>query len=180
LAPTQISKIAVKENTFVVTVINKKKLLKKLHCNFRSANKTLVLYEPSNMGNLGTIIRSMIGFDFTNLVFIGNYVDILDPTVLRSSMGAFFNLGIKSFDNFDVFFEEFSEFTHYSFDIKGEQFLKNCSPQSPFTIIFGNEGAGLPDNVLKKTTPIKIQHSNKIDSLNLAMSVSIALYQLGN
>ena len=47
----------------------------------------------------------------------------------------------------------------------------------PHTLIFGNEATGLSDNFLNIGSPIIIKHSNLIDSLNLSMSVGIALYE---
>jgi len=52
----------------------------------------IVLVEPRNMGNVGTIIRTMLGFGYRNLVMIGPAVDIFDPMVIRSTMGALFKL----------------------------------------------------------------------------------------
>ena len=47
---------------------------------------------------------------------------------------------------------------------------KNCS------LVFGNESSGLDDNFLKYDSII-IEHSKKIDSLNLPSSVAISLYE---
>ena len=48
---------------------------------------------------------------------------------------------------------------------------------SPFALIFGNEGSGLDQSFLKLGTPIIIKHSKNIDSLNLPISVSMAIYE---
>ena len=40
----------------------------------------------------GTIIRSMVGFGFKNLGIVEPSVDIFDPKVVRSTMGAFLRL----------------------------------------------------------------------------------------
>ena len=47
----------------------------------------------------------------------------------------------------------------------------------PHTLMFGNEAHGLEDKFLKYGTPLIIEHSKDIDSLNLSMSVGIALYE---
>ena len=40
----------------------------------------------------------------------------------------------------------------------------------------GNEGSGLPHAFAQLGTPVRIQHSDKIDSLNLAIAASIGMY----
>ena len=45
--------------------------------------------------------------------------------------------------------------------------------KEPFSLIFGNEAAGLPDEELS----VVIKHTDKIDSLNLPMAVGIAVYE---
>ena len=62
--------------------------------------------------------------------------------------------------------------------LKGKTTLQSLKEKTtPHTLIFGNEASGLSDDYLKIGTPILIKHSNNIDSLNLSMSVGIALYE---
>jgi tRNA G18 (ribose-2'-O)-methylase SpoU len=42
--------------------------------------------------------------------------------------------------------------------------------------MFGTEASGLPRECLNIGTPVVIRHNDKIDSLNIANSVSIALF----
>ena len=84
-----IDKISYKENTYVVGVFEK------YECILEANENHVVLVNPSNAGNLGTIIRTMVGFDFRNLAIIKPGVDIFDPTVVRSTMGALFGINFK-------------------------------------------------------------------------------------
>ena len=62
--------------------------------------------------------------------------------------------------------------------LKAKTTLQNLDKKlSPHTLIFGNEASGLDDKFLDIGTPLLISHSNQIDSLNLSMSVGIALYE---
>jgi len=79
-----INKIADKENCFVVGVFKK----------FNGAitnNKHIVLVNPSDAGNMGTIMRTMLGFDMKDLIIIKPCVDVFNPKVVRASMGAIFS-----------------------------------------------------------------------------------------
>ena len=46
-----------------------------------------------------------------------------------------------------------------------------------YSLVFGNEATGLPREFLNIGTPVIINHSDKIDSLNLPIAVSITLYE---
>ena len=59
----------------------------------------LVLVNPSDMGNIGTIARTMIGFGLANLALIRPAADYFDPRGIRASMGAIFHLNIEYFDS---------------------------------------------------------------------------------
>ena len=53
----------------------------------------------------------------------------------------------------------------------------NGPPRTPDCLIFGNEGAGLPPEFSKTGTPVRIEHSGDIDSLNLSIAASIGMYR---
>jgi len=58
VADRAIERIAFKENTYVVGVFDK------YECSLDSEENHLVLVEPRNMGNLGTVIRTMLGVNY--------------------------------------------------------------------------------------------------------------------
>ncbi len=55
--------------------------------------------------------------------------------------------------------------------------LKNVEIKKPFTLMFGNESHGLENFDLKGTTPVFIEQSEDIDSFNLPIASSIAMYK---
>jgi len=166
-----LEKLSGKGNIYIAGVF--KKYTMKINHN----NNQVLLVNPSDMGNLGTIIRVMLGFNYTDLAIIKPCIDIFDPKVIRASMGAIFKMNIVLFENVNEYLQVNTN-AKYPFMLKGQTFLQNLADKkSPHTLIFGNEATGLSDNFLNIGTPIKIDHSNNIDSLNLSMSVGIALYE---
>jgi len=137
----------------------------------------IVLVNPSNMGNLGTIIRAMVGFSFFNLAIIKPAADIYDPKVIRASMGAFFLLKFELFDSFDQYAERYPNRHFYPFMLQAKTTLKEAKKEEPFSLVFGNEATGLDPGFLKLGTPLVIPQSALIDSLNLDNAVSIGLYE---
>lgn len=168
-----INTLSDKENCYVIGVFRKFK-------DDIDINKNhIVLVNPSNMGNLGTIIRSSIGFNIRDLVIISPGVDIYDPKVIRSSMGAIFNIRFTYFDSFDEYFSLNKDIKreYYPFMLKARTNLKDVKINSLYSLIFGNEATGLPDSFLEIGNPLIIKHTSNIDSLNLDNAVSIALYE---
>jgi len=134
----------------------------------------IVLVNPSDMGNLGTIIRTMLGFNVLNLAIIKPGVDIFDPKVIRSSMGALFQINFDYFPTFDDYFSKHQDHKYYALATSGRTDLKDVNFDHPFSLVFGNESSGLPESFNRFTT-VKIPHTDKIDSLSLPISVGIVL-----
>lgn len=164
-----INKVADKENIFVVGVF------KKYAGNFTSGNN-LVLVNPSDAGNLGTIMRTSLGFGVKNLVIVHPAVDHFNPKVVRASMGAIFSLNIAEFESLEDYLKTANQ--KYFFMLNGRQILgKHTIPSGNYDLVFGNEAHGLPNVCLEKGNSILIKHSKDIDSLNLPISVGIALFE---
>ncbi len=135
----------------------------------------LVLVNPADMGNLGTIVRTMLGFDITDLALVRPAVDAFDPKTIRASMGAIFRLSFEYFDHFDAYQAVFSH-NLYPLMTNGRQPIDQVAFDQPFALVFGNESSGLPDDFLDRGQSVAIPHSTHIDSLNLSIAVGIALY----
>ena len=48
--------------------------------------------------------------------------------------------------------------------------------EGPFSLVFGNEASGLPDEFAQMGISTLIPHSHQIDSLNLAIAAGIGMY----
>lgn len=166
-----INRISNKGNVFVVAVFDKtsEPIMDSNH---------VVLHSPMNMGNLGTIIRTMVGFNIYDLAIISESCDVFNPAVIRASMGAFFKVRIEFYDSIDEYREKFSDRELYPFmlSLKKPLMLTDVKPPGKFTLIFGNEGSGLPEYYGEIGNPVFIPQSSDIDSLNLTMAVGIGMF----
>ena len=160
-----------KDNTMVIGEF------KKFQGKMNKGNH-IVLVNPSNMGNLGTILRSSAAFGIDGVYIIKPAADIFDPKCVRGSMGSIFSIEFKYFSSFNEYlFEAGNDRDFYPFMLQTNNSLKDIKEvKTPFTLIFGNEATGLDDSFLKVGTPLKIPQSSVVDSLNLDNAVSIALY----
>lgn len=172
----QFNRIGAKENCYVIGVFNK------YECDLDFNKSHVVLVNPSNMGNMGTIIRTLTGFGITDLAIISPGSDIFDPKVIRASMGAVFRINFKYFDEFNDYYKLIKNHKIYTFMLDGEKSLKNVNHNSNdnFVLVFGNEATGLDKSFLKIGTSVVIKHTDNIDSLNLTIAAGIALYEFCN
>lgn len=170
-----IAKIAYKENTFAVGIFEK------YETDVHDEKPHVVLVEPRNMGNLGTIIRTMVAFGLYDLVLIGSHADLFDPKVIRSTMGAFFQLRFATYKSIEDYVVRHGDRVNYALMLDREaQTLSdlNLADVTKASIIFGNEGSGLPEDIKKYAQPVYIKQKGDIDSLNLSISVAVTLWHL--
>ena len=166
-----INRLSPKENCYAVGIF------RKFQTPLRSGKNHLVLVNPGDMGNLGTIVRTMLGFRVDSLGLIRPAVDIFDPRAIRSSMGALFQISFQYFDSIHQYMRTFDN-NLYTFMTNGKTTLDKVTFEGPFSIIFGNESSGLPDEYLELGTSVNIPHNRSVDSLNLSVSVGIGLYEI--
>lgn len=166
-----VEKLAQRGNTYAIGVF------RKYSERLDQSSNHLVLVNPSGMGNLGTIMRAMLGFECRDLAIIEPAADPFDPKVVRASMGAAFHLRIQSFATFPDYWGTHANHNLYPLMTDGKISLPEITLESPYALIFGDEGSGLGEEYHQYGTSLRIPQSPKVDSLNLAVTVGIALYQ---
>jgi len=164
--------ISHKDNCFAAIVFDK------YACVLSERQSHIVLHQPSDMGNLGTIFRTCLGFGFVNVAIVRPAADFFDPRVVRASMGAVFAQNVAEFDTFDAYRIAFPAHVLYPFMLGDHTPLSLAAAEKkePYALIFGNEAKGLPDDFATIGQAIHIPHSSAIDSLNLAIAIGIAAY----
>lgn len=176
LAERVLRRESKKDNCYAGLVFNK------YECVLDPALNHAVLCQISDAGNAGTAMRSLLGFGVRDVAVVKPCVDVFDPHVLRASMGAFFKLRVKVYDDFDAYRAEFPDRALYPFMLDGAKPLNEVArtAQPPFSLIFGNEQAGLPPRFAELGQSVLIPQSHEIDSLNLAVAVSVGTYTFMN
>ena len=92
-------------------------------------------------------------------------------------MGALFSINFEYFDSFLDYQDHYQNNNLYPFMLQANKKITNTKFQKPFSLIFGNEATGLPRDFLRVGTSVIIPHSKNIDSLNLTIAASIAMYE---
>ena len=142
----------------------------------------LALHHPSDKGNLGTMLRTALGFGYRDIAIIRPAADAFDPHVVRASMGAIFGLNVRYYDDFAAYRADFPQHMLYPFMLDASVPLDQAVAQkkTPFTLIMGNEGSGLPAEFAAMGQPVRIPHNHEIDSLNLSVAAAIGMYTFAN
>ena len=137
-----------------------------------------VFVNPSDMGNLGTLLRTAAAFGIFDAAVIEPAADYYDPKTIRASMGAFFQLRLRTFDTFDDYRALYPGRALYPFMLDGARPLDEVArcAHTPFSLVFGNEQSGLPSIFQTYGQSVFIPQSERIDSLNLSVAVSIGAY----
>lgn len=160
-----------KENCYIIGEF------RKFESGLDNNKSHIVLVNPSDAGNMGTILRSSVGFGLNQIAVIRKAVDIFDPKTIRASMGAVFLSGYEYFDSFDDYAVKYNSRELYPFMLNAKTSLHDLKPSKKFSLIFGNEARGLPKEFLSIGKSVIIPHSSGIDSLNLPIAASIAMYE---
>jgi TrmH family RNA methyltransferase len=167
-----IDKLCPKRDCLVIGVF------RKYSPELAPASNHVVLVNPSNAGNLGTVIRSMLAFDFHDLALIEPATDIFSPSTIRSSMGALFGVQFEHFGEVGEYRTRHRTHRLYPFMTTGKHLLDATTFVSPCSLIFGNESSGLPDDYAALGESVRIAQSSGVDSLNLAITTGIVLHHL--
>lgn len=172
IASNLIKKLSDKDNTFVIGIFKKETQ------DVIEGNNHVVLHNISDMGNLGAIIRSMAAFNVFDLVLVGNTCDIYNPKVIRASMGSYFKIRVSFFDTMEEYIKKHKN-NLYLFMLSNDEkdSIYTTKVTEPFSLVMGNEGAGLPEEFEKFGKKVFIPQSKEVDSLNLPIATSIGLYE---
>lgn len=169
-----VSRLSKKDNCYAIGVFLKR------YADLSPLENHIVFVNPSDRGNLGTIIRTCVGFGIFNLGIIRPGADAFDPKVIRGSMGSVFQMKIQYFDGFDQYL---SSVDHdlFVFRLNGQTHLSDVKigRDKAYTLVFGAESSGLSDAFNDIGTGVVIPHNQHIDSLNLSVAVGIAAYHFG-
>lgn len=137
-----------------------------------------MLVNPSDMGNLGTIERTMLAFGVRDLAIVEPCADPFNPKAVRASMGALFKLRVHVYPDFESYRQEFPGRDLFPFmGLDGHEVIEvdRCPHTACWTLIFGNEASGCPPRS-KRWGAAFYPQGPDVDSLNLAVSAAIGLY----
>ena len=170
-----LKKIATTETPQDIICVSK---LSNLNKTFSEGN-SLVLDELQDPGNLGTLIRSALAFNFKNIYLI-NSVDAFSEKVIRSSMGAIFKVNICKISKND-FIANKSNICDYLIgtNLNSSKLVKKDINNKRVAVVIGNEGNGVSKEMLSACDKvITLEMTKQVESLNASVAGSILMYEI--
>lgn len=139
----------------------------------------VVLYKVTDIGNIGSIIRSSLALGVDEVVISGTKSTSIEG-IIRTSMGAFFDMKVSLIEDTNSLlnFLMQNKFVCYGTDSKGND-TKGLIPKDTKALFVGNEHDGLSGKILRKMDEVlSIEMHNDFDSLNVACATSILIDRL--
>jgi len=139
-----------------------------------ACQRVLLLDQISDPGNLGTLLRTALGFGWGVFIMEGS-VDLFNDKALRASKGAIFSIPFDRGDEKQLkILLSHRPWTLFAADPEGKT-LPTQIP-GPLMLAIGNEAHGLSSFIKKTFEKIAIQMKNRTESLNAAVAGGILLY----
>ncbi len=147
--------------------------------NYKDLGERILLLDNiQDPGNLGTIIRTSLGFGINTIIASLDTVDIYNDKVIRASQGAIFNINYIKGDlkkYIDILKKK--DIKIYGTSLKSSVNLKDVEVNNKYAIVLGNEGNGVREYILDLTdVNVRIEMNKQLESLNVAIAGSIIMY----
>lgn len=146
----------------------------------------VVLAGLQDPGNIGTILRSCEAFGSAGVILGEGTVSPFNSKVVRASAGSAFRLplihnhGKQKLAKLEQICNQLrkSKIRLIATSSHKGSILDQADLKSPAAVFFGNEGSGLPrDLMAQMDESIAIPHTQQVESLNAGVAVSIVLYE---
>ena len=139
----------------------------------------LVLDGVQDPGNVGTLLRSAVAFDFTSIICLPGCADPYGPKTIAASQGALFQCHV-----YPMSFEELTtqisskNYQVIVSDVHEGVSLQTLKIKSPCMLVLGSEGSGVSETVKTLATQRVRIDTNHVESLNVAMAGAILMHTI--
>ena len=140
----------------------------------------LVLDNLQDPGNMGTVFRSAEAAGASGILMSKDCVDVYNPKVIRSTMGAIFRLPFYRAENLREAVQELraAGLRVYAAHLEGRRTYDGEDYRRGCAFLIGNEGNGLRPEIAEcADCRIRIPMEGGTESLNAAVAASILLFE---
>jgi len=131
-------------------------------------------------GNLGTIIRTADAAGADGVILSKGCVDVYNPKVVRSTMGAIFHFPVIKVDNLTetILYLKQRNLSIVSGYLEAADYHFDIDMKKGTVIVIGNEANGISSEVISLSDYlIKIPIPGRAESLNAAIAAGILIYE---
>ena len=143
-----------------------------------SPRRYIILEKIQDPGNAGSMLRSAAAFGYTGALLLGA-ADPYHPKTMRGSMGALFTLDWRVFQDVSalICFCKEQDLRLYGTSPHAKKTLSETLFPPSFAVCFGNEGAGLSEELLDACDERLSIPMEGMESLNAAAACAVVLYE---
>ncbi|MGN0166020.1 MAG: TrmH family RNA methyltransferase [Lachnospiraceae bacterium] len=147
--------------------------------------RLLVLDDLRDPGNLGTIIRTAEAAGMTGILLSAESVDVTNPKVVRSTMGALLRVPIfytgSIIETLELLKKKHPDFKVFSSALDSSVPYTQADFGQCYGIVVGNEANGVSRQVIEYSDGcIRIPMEGKVESLNASVAAALLMYQAKN
>ncbi len=142
--------------------------------------KSSVVYlnNISDPGNLGTIFRSALAFNFKNIVVDEGCADLYNAKTINAAKDSIFKLNIARDKDLKIFKKIKEKMKVFTTGLEGGEDINILKNNKLFCAVFGSESGGVSEEIREKSDKfIKIKMSGEMESLNVAVAAAIIFYE---
>lgn len=142
----------------------------------------LILDQLHNPKNVGMLIRSALGSGCHGVLLPERGGTLIDQDIIRASAGTALRMSIVTCKNVAQAMRTLRDhdFWVYGLDAAGEQSVFEMEWPARTALLLGNETKGIRPGVRKQCDAmVSIPLANGVESLNVAVAGSVALFQAG-
>ncbi len=140
----------------------------------------MLLENMQDPGNLGTVLRAGEAAGVTGVILSRDSVDIYNPKVIRSTMGAIYRMPCRYVDSLTESVEMQREkgIRSYAAWLPGSVSYDREDYRGGTAFLIGNEGNGLLEQTaLAADARIRIPMCGQVESLNAAVAASVLMFE---
>lgn len=160
----------------IIAVIEKQSTENKIDY---SQDIIIALDNLQDPGNLGTILRTVDSANLGQIILSKNSVDVYNPKVVRSTMGAIFRVNIIETENLVETLKEIkkNKFNIMITSLEAQESIYDANYNKK-VIVIGNEANGVSEEVQNiADEKVIIPMLGKTESLNASVATSIIIYE---
>lgn len=147
---------------------------------FAKTGNAVILDGVQDPGNLGSILRSAAAANVTQVYLSPSCANPFSPKVLRAAVGAHFPLDIVEHVDLAALFEHLQTCGIQTIATSSyvASDLYDLELNRPVAWVFGNEGAGIAQNLIELAAARAYIPMSQGESLNVAAAAAVCLFEM--
>ena len=143
-----------------------------------NSKRILLLDNLQDPGNVGTLIRSALGFGVDTVVLSHGSVDIYNDKMIRATQGAIFKVDVLEKDLVETIRElKNKNIKVFGTSLQNGKNLTSFEKENNYALVLGNEGNGVRSEILEMCDKnIFIEMNRELESLNVGIAGAIIMH----